>query len=206
MVAMISSTLLKRGLKNAAIVGAGSIAVIGLATYGLAAVTDRPLRWARDVVEVVSWVLILTFFFVTWVRARAQRGAVVLDCGSHPVRWLFFLCAAMAVLSVAFSLFAGTSERSVWALGGPVFMILTIPFYLALATGRLQVTELGLWGYWALLPWHKIHSVRWADGSTLMIQANTRFHLLGRSALPVPREHRDAIAKLLAQHGVATTA
>jgi hypothetical protein len=66
-------------------------------------------------------------------------------------------------------------------------------------TGRVQITEYGLWQNLNLLRWEKIGSYRWLDDSTLFaVKAQGPISI----KLPVPPEHKRAVAEILTQHGL----
>ena len=69
---------------------------------------------------------------------------------------------------------------------GPAFGITFGIYFLITATGRLEFREEGIWQYWGLLPWSKIEACRWSGDYTLLLQAKTRFALMGRGALARP--------------------
>jgi len=71
--------------------------------------------------------------------------------------------------------------------------------WLIIATGRLQVLEKGIWQYWRLLRWGKIGSYRWANDSTLVVEAKGPLSLL-QGPLPFPPEHKQAVDELLTEH------
>ncbi|MBK6496565.1 MAG: hypothetical protein IPG05_15940 [Gemmatimonadetes bacterium] len=204
--AQITPAMLDRGVRNALICTVAIIVVVGLGSYVVASVTHRSLFQAAGIVGAVGYVIVLAVFFGLWLRGRARRGTVILDCGPHPMRWLCLMLAVLVPLMSLMTMLSSTSGRSIWAFGGPGLMLLQSPFMAVVGFSRLQVTELGLWQYYGLLPWEKISSVSWTPESTLLIQAKGRFVSLSKGALPVPPAHRAAIADLLAQHGVTTSA
>jgi hypothetical protein len=73
-------------------------------------------------------------------------------------------------------------------------------YFLIMATERLQIREGGLWMYWGLLRWEKIEFLQWRGDSTLLLKAKSRLPFLGRGALPVPPEQKQAINELLQKH------
>jgi FtsH-binding integral membrane protein len=209
MPAQMTPSALDRGWKNASIIFAGLLLFVGLSSYALVTLTDLSVVASIGLVGAVVAVLSYTAFLVLWLRDRNRRGATLLDCGPHPTKWFFLVLAVvlpLMSLSLISLIMIDASERTAWTFLAPATMLLQGPFFAIMGLGRLQVTELGLWQYWGLLPWAKIDSVNWAPDSTLHIQAKTRFASLSRGALAVPPEHREAIAGFLAQHGVATTA
>ena len=66
-----------------------------------------------------------------------------------------------------------------------------------MAFGRLQIREGGLWQYWGLLRWDKIEFYQWSGDSTLVLKAKSHLPFLGRGALPIPPEDKQAIEELL---------
>lgn len=202
----MTGTAINRGIKNALICSIGMIATIGLGALGVSSITGRSVRSSAGLVFVVLYVILMASSIIWGLRARNTRGGVILDCGPHPMRWLFILCAALFFISGMLGLLLPFSTRSVWAVGGPALMLVGVPFYLALGTGRLQITQRGIWSYWALLRWEKITSCRWASDATLKIESKSWFGLTGRGALPVPPEQREAVNDFLVGHGVFVTA
>jgi hypothetical protein len=85
-------------------------------------------------------------------------------------------------------------------VAGPVFAISFAAYWLIMASGRLQIRRDGLWQYWGLLRWDKIESCRWGGDSTLLVQAKSPLPFLGRGALPVPPEDKQAVDALLQKH------
>jgi hypothetical protein len=59
----------------------------------------------------------------------------------------------------------------------------------------------------SLLKWQKIQSYQWEGetDSTLMLQAKTKLPFLGRGALPVPIEHKDAVDELIKNYRAVDT-
>jgi hypothetical protein len=85
-------------------------------------------------------------------------------------------------------------------VAGPMFGISFGAYWLIMASGRLQIRREGLWQYWGLLRWDKIESCRWSGDSTLIVQAKALLPFLGRGALPVPPEDKQAVDELLRKH------
>lgn len=206
MPAQITPAMLDVGFKRALICMVAIVAVMGLGSYAVASVTDRPLSWARGVAGATGYGFTLTLFLGLWLRGRATRGSIILDCGPNPARWVFrrrHLCAPAVRLGSPRRLPGAFCAESRWA---PLLMLLHLIFFAVLGFGRLEVTERGLWQYWGLLPWEKIGSASWTPESTLLLQARGRFPSLSKGVVPVPPAHRAVVAELLAQHGVTTTA
>jgi hypothetical protein len=144
--------------------------------------------------------LILVLFLGTWLYGLNAGGRVLLDCGPHPTRVLFLIEAAVFPALGFCGGFAASSLSRSLAISGPMFGISVGVYSLIMASGRLQIREGGLWQYWGLLLWERIVSCELSGDSTLMVQAKTRLPLLGRGALPVPREQKQAINELLQKH------
>lgn len=204
--AQVTPAMLELGLRNALICMTGALLVVGIGAYGVASVTQRTLAQSAGIVGAVGYVVVVVVFFGLWLRGRERRGTVILDCGPHPTRWLFLMLAVLVPVMSLTAMLSSTSGRSIWAFGGPGLMLLQSPFMAVVGFSRLQVTELGLWQYYGLLPWEKIISASWTPESTLRVHVKGRFAALSKGVVPVPPAHRAAIAELLAQHGVATTA
>jgi hypothetical protein len=146
------------------------------------------------------WGLSFLLFLGTWLYGLNAGGRILLDCGPHPTRLLFLMNAALFLAMGFGGAIVGSSFSKSLAIASPVLGISFGVYWLIMASGRLQVREGGLWLYCGLLRWDKIESCRWSDDSTLMLKAKTRFPFLGRGALPVAPEDKQAINELLQQH------
>jgi hypothetical protein len=146
------------------------------------------------------WGLTFVLFLGTWFYGLNAGGRILLDCGPHPARILFLINAGL-FLAMGFggTIVGGSFSRSI-AIASPVLGISFGIFWLIMASGRLEIREGGLWQYCGLLRWDKIESCRWSGDSTLMLKAKARFPFLGRGALPVPQEDKQAINELLQKH------
>ena len=144
--------------------------------------------------------LLFLLFLGTLVYGLRTGGRVLLDCGPHPTRALFLLNAAIfPIMGLTMSFSLGSLSKAP-PFFGPLFGVSFGVYWLIMATGRLQIREGGLWQYWALLRWDKIESLRWSGDSTLLVKAKSRLPLLGRGALPVPPEQKQAINELLQKY------
>jgi hypothetical protein len=149
-------------------------------------------------------------FFGTWFYGRSAAGPVLLDCGAHPTWWLFLLNAGLFVmlglmngLDPILKLIEGpaaTWTTILFGIGWPVLMISLVPYWLVMASGRLQMRENGIWQYWGLLRWSKIDSYHFANDATLTIRAKGFLSSRIQGALPVPPEQKQAVEELLAKH------
>ncbi len=143
--------------------------------------------------------IIFPFFLASMAIGRALAGEVLLDCGPFPSRKLF---GAMSVLMFVVSVGTAISATETFANLIAAFFCGLALYLLIASTGRLQICENGVFQYWSLLRWNKIKSYRWegTTDATLMLQTTNSFAFLGRGALPVAIEQKDAVDALMQQH------
>jgi hypothetical protein len=202
--ARMTGTAWNRGLINALICSLGIIVVLGLATAVSMFVFQQTFSFSLLISYVGLMVAILLAFTGGWFYGRTHRGPVLLDCGAHPTRWLFFLKAA-------FFLFLGwnsgsetfTENFNIYRTGVGVFFAAFSLYWLVMASGRLQICENGLWLYWGLMPWHKIGHYEWKN-DTLLLRSKARFALLRKGAVPVSSVDQPSVEELL-QKNVSLT-
>jgi len=197
----MTSVAWQRGCVNAIICGIGVFGVNGILTFGIAAMTGRTLRDSRAIAFAIFWVAIFAAFVSTFLIGRAKRGAILLDCGHHPTRALFLFNAALfAFLGLGGGFASHTFDT--FGIASALFGITFSVYWVLVSLGRLQIVENGIWQYWSLLRWQKLQSYEWKEDAnpTLMLQTVTTLPFLGRGALPVPAEHKEAVSKLLEQY------
>ncbi len=200
MPARMTPTAWGRGMVNALICGVIFFAIWLLVAEVISFLSHRSLAESCWFAFAILWGLIFLLFLGTWLYGLNAGGSVLLDCGPHPTRVLFLIEAALfAVMGLTRGLALGSLSKSL-TLAGPVFGISFGVYWLIMATGRLQIREGGIWQYWALLRWEKIESLQWSEDSTLLVKAKSRLPFLGRGALPVPPEQKQAINELLQKH------
>lgn len=197
----MTSAVRRRGYLNMLIYGPGVLAVLGLLTFGVSAFTGRTWDDSTPFAFAIFWTTSFAAFMLSFLVGRAKRGTVLLDCGQHPMRRVFLINAAIFGLQGLGSLLA-PQVFDLLVVATAWFGITFSSFWIIMSLGRLQFTENGIWQYWSLLKWEKLHSCDWQEGSTptLTLQSKTPLPFLGRGALPVPAEHREAVAELLKQH------
>jgi hypothetical protein len=197
----MTNVALQRGFKNAIICGIGVLGVIGFLTFGIKTLTGRSFRDSGAISFAIFWVVIFTGFVLVFFIGRMKRGDVLLDCGHHPTRALFLL---NAVLFTFLGLGGGFASDAFGTVGiaGALFGLSFSVYWVLISFGRLQIVENGIWQYWSLLRWRRIESYEWKGdaNSTLMLQAKTKLPFLGRGALPVSIEHKEAVSELLEQY------
>jgi hypothetical protein len=203
MPAQMTATAYRQGLRNA-LVCAVAVSLVLCALAGLVwSMSDMSVWEAFAVALAVLCGGVLLWFFAVWLMSRQRGGAVLLDCGPHPTRKMFLLNALLwfflgPILGVSISSMSVGLAVAALVLGVSFGL-----FYLALATGRLQFRQGGIWQYWGLLPWRKLANYRWAEDSTLLFQVQGAWPFLRRGALPVPPEHKDAVEQLLQTYSAA---
>jgi hypothetical protein len=142
-------------------------------------------------------------FGAWWWRGGQAAGGVLLDCGPAPYRGL----GRFAFGLFLFAAFAGGMSTG-WSATAETMRVLALPigfgmYSLIWATGRLQVREAGLWLSMELLPWRLIKTGRWSHECTLLVQRKPRLLPGWQSGLPVPLEHKQALAALLKEKVLA---
>ena len=209
MPAQMTSTAWGQGVKNALIVGTAMLVVWCIITAAVVLIFKQPIFRTFGVSGAALCVLALLFFLASWLYGRGVAGGIVLDCGPHPMRWLFLLNAGLFALMGLMNAVEPilkwidgpevTWEAVLFGIGWPLIMILFVPYWLIIAGGRLQVRENGIWLYWGLMRWSKIGSYRWANDGTLLFLGKG-FFSWSQGALPVPPEHKQTVEELLAKH------
>lgn len=209
MPAQMTSTAWGQGVKNMLTMLVPTFVVWGLIAAAVVLIFEQPIIRSMGIAVGAIGIVALAVFFGSWLYGRSVGGRVLLDCGPHPTRGLFLLEAAfflgLGLLFGAEAIFkwieAPDQPPGEFAFGIalPAFMIVFVPYWLILATGRLQVREGGVWQYWALLGWNKIGSYRWANDATLLVRAKGFFSFF-QGALPVPPEQKQAVEELLAKN------
>lgn len=194
----MTTTAYAQGIKNALICGIGVLAFLLSIAGVISLVSGKPIRESYGTAIAILWGLITVWFFAAWIYGRQTGGQVVLDCGPHPARKLFLINAVIFLFLGVTGGFAGTSAAS--KVLGPVFGISFTLYWVIMATGRLHMRETGIWLYWSLLRWSKIDSYSWANDCTLLLKTKGALSSLGRGALPVPPEHKEAVEQLLQKH------
>ncbi len=188
----------KRGVMNAAIAAVLMYGLVALVTIGF----SKALQWNVWTLVFGSfgiiWILACIGMFISWLVGRKAAGAVLLDCGPHPAKKLFLSLAVFWIFLSVLSSFVQYGEaQMIFNAWGMSFGC----YWLFMSTGRLQIRENGIWQYWSLLRWEKIKSYHWRGktDATLMIQTKAYFSFMGRGAVPVAIEQKDAVDDLLTE-------
>ena len=186
----MTATATQQGQKNAMVCAVFVLAFSGLVYWLLITVTALPRMNALFSAFMINFVVCLFAMLAGWIRGIQLRGALILDCGSHPGRRLFLINAVM-FLALSLSGFA------IW-VPGAIFMLLFAAYWIFMATGRFAAYSGGLWVYHSLVRWDNISHYSWTRDNTLILQS-TGFFSWSRSAIPVPAEGVDDVRRLLAQ-------
>jgi len=189
-----------RGANNALICGLIFFVCWLVVSLLVSSVTHRSFSDSSWPALAILWVPIFLLFLGTWLYGLKAGGRVLLDCGPHPTRVGFLFNAALFLVIGLGGGLVGASSSKPLALASPVLGISFGIYFLIMASGRLQIREGGIWQYWGLLRWDKIESLRWSGDFTLLVKGKTRLPFLGRGALPVPPEQKQAIYELLQKH------
>ena len=140
----------------------------------------------------------ILFPIMVWnmIKGRFCAGKVLLDCGPHPVAMRFRL---MAILMFAGAVGTVIVSTELLAVLVAIFLAGFALYWLLMSIGRLQVCENGVFQYFSLLRWDQIKSYHWKGDTdtTLMVQTTSPLGFMGRGALPVANEQKDAVDVLL---------
>ena len=201
MPAEMTDVAFRRGMKNALLCLIGVFALVAILAQLVTTLTGRTWRESVAFSFAIFWVVVFVAFIVNAVVGRQRRGAVLLDCGPHPTRVLFLLNAGIFAF-LALSNFFSAEKNDLRGIAMLIFGTSFCAYWVMMALGRLQLTENGIWQYWSLLKWDKVASYAWQGDTrpTLILQTKSKYPILGRGALPVGPEHREAISELLERH------
>jgi hypothetical protein len=197
-------------LRVFAVVGvliAAVLAYLSLVAADVSLIFNRTLGESfKAVFLLVEFVclLVLLLTLAIWISSFRRRGRVLLDFGPDRMRALFLavgiLCFVAAITCGAAAVVNSSVPWSMVLLA-PLQLVIAVQF-LVRVTGRVQITENGIWQNWSLLRWELIGSYRWVDDSTLLaVKGEGPVSL----KLPVPPEHLRAVEQILARHDLVET-
>lgn len=192
----MSSIAWEQGKHNARVVSIGFAVWELLLIFAIHFITHQSLWFSAVSGLLLSWVGIILFFFFILLRDWLRRGKLELDCGQHPMRWIFILNACLA--SIAFLYLPSLILPASHMVLRIAIALSPALFYLFLAFGHLRIYDQGIWLYHALLTWEKIKSYQWKD-STLVIKTHRKIPFLGTALTFLP-EQQAAVDAMLHSH------
>ena len=90
------------------------------------------------------WGVTFVLFTGTWLYALNAGGRILLDCGSHPTKFLFLMNAALFAAIGLGGTFVGSSFSRSIAIASPVLGISFGIYWLIMASGGSKIREGGL--------------------------------------------------------------
>ncbi len=206
MPARMTAAAWRRGFKNALVWGVVLLAFLGMLTIAIWAVFRQPVGDSIAIAIGICWVPTFGVFLFSWLYGKNTSGSVVLDCGPHPAK-LLFLVSALLFLLVGAGFVAFPNKFGKFDTAGILFGVTVSIFWVIMAFGRLQIREHGIWQYCGLLKWDKLEGHHWegTGDCTLMLRAKSKLPFLGKGALPVPAEDKNAVDELIKTRTVVAT-
>ena len=186
----------KRGFLNMVMCGFGVCLALLLLTMLVSFFRNDQSAVSLGIAFGLFWVFAIAGVIFSWIAGRASAGPLLLDGGPHPTRGLFLVNAVLMMLAGC-GIWGSMSDE--YGIVGTLFCFSFAGYWFLMSLGRLQICENGLWQYWSLLKWKRIKSYDWTGDTdaTLMIQTAHRFAFLGKGALPVRLEQKEAVDALL---------
>lgn len=196
---LMTKAATKRGRKNAAMGTLIILPIMVVVSFWISHQFDVSLSLAWGGLAGGLCAILLPFMVGTMVIGRVRAGRALLDCGPHPARKMFLM---MTVLKFVGAVAVVVVSTNTIAILTSAFLVLNAIYWLLMSTGRLLICETGVFAYSGLLRWERIQSYRWEGDTdaTLMVQIKSRFAFLGRGALPVAIEQKEAVDALLQEH------
>ncbi len=191
--------------------GVANMLVIGVCVFGawltirwlVSLISGRTLAESGGIAFAIFWIGCMVALVGGWIYGRSRRGALLLDCGSHPTRWLFLVMAAIFFIAgVTGSIVNFNDSMGRW---GTLFALSFSAYWILMGTGRLGIHEHGVWTYWGLMRWKRVKGYYWADDGTLIVKTSGPLSYLLHGAIPVPVECVDEFRQLFAQRVSAGT-
>lgn len=170
------------------------------------------------------WLAILSGYLGAKFSERSNRGNIILDCGPTHQKLYYIFCAVFfAVFSFAGGFLgpveaywktAGVvrlQESSGWSFGyaeiwkvAAIFIVCaTLSLYFAfLASGRVLVTQHGIWHHWGFLKWETCDAWEFLedDPSWLVVSSKSGLPFLRTGFLKISDNCRKRLEGLLREH------
>ena len=152
-------------------------------------------EWFEIGLYVVAPITLWLCLLFLQVRERREAGAVLLDGGTQPASYAYWIGAVISLVVLFLLTRSESSGSDLWFFSS--FSVVAIWIFLAL--GRFQIRENGIWRYGDLLKWGKIES--WErHGRLLKLRIRSRIPVARDVELPVPEAMGEEIDELLAKH------
>jgi len=159
------------------------------------------------------------WFWAQLVHDKRTSGGLLLDCGTNPYRRSFIRNAVLSAFGGVFYGCVGivgnqlispawpdAAVMSRQLLRGTVLLVavhlMAVPYWITLASRRLQVREQGIVSFGGVLRWHSIRSWSWEPGGVLLVQAKSSLSFPSEGVIRFPLEYKHAVEELLRQHCV----
>jgi hypothetical protein len=160
----------------------------GALTVAVALATGQTLGVSSARACGLLWWVLFLYLAGFWLYGRLTAGCLLLDCGPSSARPFMLLIAAFYLFKAVWKLFTAGDE---------IIRNLSFgAFFLLAASGRLQISENGIWEDLTLLRWRKVVAYRWPSDATLVLQTKGLLGL-SQTLLPVPLEKWAEIDALL---------
>lgn len=194
--AQMSGAAYEAGFRNAGIVTAWVIPAYILLILFFHFLLQQSLLIAVRNSLGVSWVAGIIFFTAGHLHGKLTRGAVLLDCGYRPRRWVFFLNA------VLFPVIIFTNSHLLGNISIAVKLTFAAPFsafYLIMGLGRMKLCTHGIWIYQELIKWERIKSYQWQENS-LWVEYHSKGPFPAKGVLTFPPDCKWSVDLILQEH------
>ena len=189
-------TAWSQGVANMLVCAVGVLGMWLTIRWLMSLISGRSLAESSGIAFAVFWIGCLVALVGGWVLGLSRRGALLLDCGEHPTRWLFLANAVFCFVAGATGSVFFNDHLGQW---GALFAFSFAAYWVLMGAGRLGIHEHGVWTYWGLLQWNHIKKYSWTDDGTLIVKTSGLFSYLLRGAIPVPMERVDEFKQQFAQ-------
>lgn len=196
-----SDTVVSRELAAGAICSSIGVILFAVITPIVAYAFNISLLHAGAYSLAANWCIAIFAGSVNAVRGKLTSGAVLVNCGPHPTRWVF-LFGAVIFGATAFPAgqnngWLGTAQ---WIV--TPFLLSMALFQLVMFAGHIRLCDNGIWQYFGLIKWPSIASWHWdtETQNVVVLQLTPRNRLPGwRVSLAIPPEHHQTVDQLLGQ-------
>ncbi|MHB0939422.1 MAG: hypothetical protein ACYDCO_26920 [Armatimonadota bacterium] len=193
MQAQMSPAAWGAGCRNAGIVSIGLLFAYVLLILAFHFLLDQSWLYAFRNSMGVVWAVSFVGFFVQYLRGWLARGDVLLNCGSRPMRFMFFFNACV----FPYIILSSTSFFTDIPLAMKIVLAASfVVFYLVMGLGRMQLCEHGIWTYAELVKWERIKSYHWEDAS-LFVEYRSKTPIPAKGVLSFPPDRVQVVDFIL---------